>query len=150
MKVPSPAYRQEESRFVEPALFLSASRSPLNPWVQGLRLASKASVRRKHSLRPIRLKIAHRAIFLTPNPHLPRRKSHLNPWVQGLRLAAQAVGQGEATLTPCRPLRMLSHPSMSRLRRIHPLRFSLVCERARTRKSKASVHGSLDAQSPAA
>ena len=25
-KVPSPAYRQEESRFVEPALFLSASR----------------------------------------------------------------------------------------------------------------------------
>ena len=51
VKVPSPAYRQEESRFVEPALFLSASRSPLNPWVQGLRLASKASVRRKLRLR---------------------------------------------------------------------------------------------------
>ena len=51
MKVPSPAYRQEESRFVEPALFLSVSRSPLNPWVQGLRLASKASVRGKLRLR---------------------------------------------------------------------------------------------------
>ena len=51
VKVPSPAYRQEESRFVEPALFLSASRSPLNPWVQGLRLASKASVRGKLRLR---------------------------------------------------------------------------------------------------
>ena len=72
VQVPSPAYRQEESRFVEPALFLSASRSPLNPWVQGLRLASKASVRRNHRLRPIRLKTAHRAVFLTPNPHLPQ------------------------------------------------------------------------------
>ena len=53
-------------------LFVIASRSLLNPWVQGLRLASKASVRRKHRLRPIRLKTAHRAVFLTPNPILPQ------------------------------------------------------------------------------
>ena len=125
----------------------------LNPGFKVSGLLCKPSVRRNHRLRPIRLKTAHRAVFLTPNAHLPRaekRREPLEPRVQDLRLAMQAVGQGEATLTPCRPLRMLSHPSMSRLRRIHPLRFSLVCERARTRKIKASVHGSLDAQSPAA
>ena len=52
-------------------LFLFCAGKTLNPGFKVSGLLCKPSVRRNHRLRPIRLKTAHRAVFLTPNPHLP-------------------------------------------------------------------------------
>ena len=78
VQVPSPAYDKKRTG-TRTCPFLVTSRSHLNPGFKVSGLLCKPSVRRNHRSRPIRLKTAHRAVFLTPNPHLPRAEKRREP-----------------------------------------------------------------------